>query len=361
MCDMNVRSQPYLQVAHPQKTRTLRHTGSQLPPWVKSDDFEVKRVQLYGRFLRSSLTRLAEPDSKGSTPTQALTRPRGHSAQRGLQRDIQSAFVQYYRPSETNLNMEDATLRSLHCCFWLLRAVTVIWLLGRASAIRAQNPAGFESIFDGKTLAGWHISAKSGHSKASGNKTGGRWVVEKGAIVGSQDIPGNGGIVITDKPFGNFEVVLEMNNDFGPDSGLFMRSTQEGVAYQAMIDYHAKGNLMGVYGEGMRGKPHARNFDFGDTVTEIRATNEGVPTLLPVRPESWRYFWRHGQWNELRARIVGNPPTITTWINGVKFMELTDTERRLPDTGGIALQVHGGGDFTKQYVRYRNIRVKRLD
>jgi hypothetical protein len=228
--------------------------------------------------------------------------------------------------------------------------------------VQAQSTkAGFESIFDGKTLAGWHVSAKSKHSKASGNKTGGRWVVEKGAIVGSQDMPGNGGIVITDKAFGDFEVVLEMNNDFGPDSGLFMRSTEEGAAYQAMIDYHAKGNLMGVYGEGMQGKPHARNFDFGETVTEIRATNEGVPTLLPVRPESWRYFWRHGQWNELRARIVGNPPTITTWVNGVKFMELTDTEKRLPDKGGIALQVHGGGDTTKQFVRYRNIFVKRLN
>ena len=34
---------------------------------------------------------------------------------------------------------------------------------------------------------------------------------------------------------------------------------------------------------------------------------------------------------------------------------------RLPDEGGIALQVHGGGDYTKQFVRYRNIRVKFLD
>lgn len=218
----------------------------------------------------------------------------------------------------------------------------------------------FRPIFDGKTLKGWHVSAKTNHSKTSDFKTGGRWVVESGAIVGSQDIPGNGGIVITDEKFGNFEVVLEMNNDFGPDSGLFMRSNEEGQAYQAMIDYHAKGNLMGIYGERLQGKPHARNFDFLDTVTEIRATNDGVPTSLPVLPDSWRYFWRHGQWNELRARIVGNPPSLTTWINGVKFMELTDTEKRLPDAGGIALQVHAGGDSTKQFVRYRNIRVKRL-
>jgi hypothetical protein len=245
---------------------------------------------------------------------------------------------------------------------WLSLVATICPPLINSAVTYAQAPeVGFRSIFDGKTLAGWHVSAKSSHSKTSGNKSGGRWVVEKGAIVGSQDIPGNGGIVITDKPFDNFEVVLEMNNDFGPDSGLFMRSTEEGAAYQAMIDYHSKGNLMGIYGERMQGKPHARNFDFGESVTEIRATNEGVPTVLPVLPEAWRYFWRHGQWNELRARIVGNPPVLTTWINGVKFMELTDTEKRLPDTGGIALQVHGGGDSTKQFVRYRNIRVKRLD
>ena len=41
-------------------------------------------------------------------------------------------------------------------------------------------------------------------------------------------------------------------------------------------------------------------------------------------------------------------------------MEWTDRERRHPDTGGIGLQVHGGGDSTGQFVRYRNVRVKEL-
>jgi hypothetical protein len=231
-----------------------------------------------------------------------------------------------------------------------------------ALAVARLTPAGseegFVSIFDGKTLNGWHVSAKTGHSGASGHKSGGRWVIEDGAIIGSQDIPGNGGIIITDEPYGNFEVALEMNNDFGPDSGLFLRSTEDGRAWQAMIDYHAGGNLMGIYGEGLGGKPHVRNFSFGGKVTEIVPVQAPVP--LPVLPESWAHFWRHGQWNELRARIVGNPPTFITWINGVKFMEWTETEKRHPDTGGIALQVHGGGDFTKQFVRYRNVRVKKL-
>lgn len=219
---------------------------------------------------------------------------------------------------------------------------------------------GFVPLFDGKTLAGWHASAKTGHSAASDHKTGGRWVVENGAITGSQDIPGNGGILITDEKFDNFEIILEMNNDFGPDSGLFLRSTDEGTAYQAMIDYHAGGNLMGIYGEGnLGGNPHVFNFSFTDKVTEI-IPNTNCPTALPVLPQSWPFFWRHGQWNELRAKVVNNPPTITTWVNGVKFMEWTETVKRHDDAGGIGLQVHGGGDGTKQFVRYRNIRIKKL-
>jgi hypothetical protein len=212
---------------------------------------------------------------------------------------------------------------------------------------------------DGKTLNGWHIRSQTGHCRKSKNKSGGRWVVEDGILVGSQDIPGNGGIVITDKQYGNFEVALEMKNDFGPDSGLFLRSNEKGQCYQAMIDYYPKGNLMGIYGEGIGGDPHVRNFDFLSSPEQIKKRD--APFALPVSPEQWPSFWKHGEWNELRARISGNPPTLTTWIKGVKFMEYTDTKMRLPDKGGIALQVHGGGDHTKEFVRYRNIRVKLLD
>jgi hypothetical protein len=244
-----------------------------------------------------------------------------------------------------------------------MRTLTILataLLTATRLAAAESSDADFAPIFDGKTLAGWHASTQTGHSGASKHQSGGRWVVEDGVITGSQDIPGNGGILITDEKFNDFEVVLEMNNDFGPDSGLFLRSTEDGSAYQAMIDYHSGGNLMGIYGEGkLGGKPGLASFSFTDKVTSI-VVHTNVPTQLPVLPQSWPFFWRHGQWNELRARIVNNPPTITTWINGVKIMEWTETEKRHPDAGGIALQVHGGGDFTKQFVRYRNLRVKKL-
>lgn len=237
----------------------------------------------------------------------------------------------------------------------LLASALLSWNL-----LAGGNEDGFVSIFDGKTLKGWHISSASGHSRASGNKTGGKWVIAEETILGCQDIPGNGGILVTDEKFGDFEVVLEMKNDFGPDSGLFLRSTENGTAYQAMIDYHANGNLMGIYGEGMGGKPHLRNFSFLASPDQIRQEPEaGFP--LPILVDSWDKFWRHDQWNELRARIVGELPKITTWINGVKIMEWKESEKRHPVKGGIALQVHGGGDSTKEYVRYRKIRVKRLD
>jgi 3-keto-disaccharide hydrolase len=223
------------------------------------------------------------------------------------------------------------------------------------------DDAGFVSIFDGKTLAGWHISAETGHSGTSKNKSGGRWVVENGAITGSQDVPGNGGIVITDREYTNFEVIVEMNNDFGPDSGLFLRSNDKGQAYQYLVDYHSTGNIAGLYGEGLKPGFHIRNYSFTDKPSEIVPVNDSA-TPLPIKPADWPKFWKHGEWHQFRAKIVGHPPHITTWIDNVKFTDWQDdkTHEPLATKGGIALQVHGGGDFTKQFVRYRGVKVKEL-
>ena len=182
--------------------------------------------------------------------------------------------------------------------------------------------------------------------------------MENRAIFGSQDTPGNGGLLITEEQFGDFEVVLETNNDFGPDSGLFMRCTKDGKAYQCLIDYHEGGTIGGILGEGIWKRRGVRNYTFGAS-PDLITLNDNPAHPCPVLPDSWKSFWRIGEWNEVRARITGNPPTITTWVNGVQIMQHTEPHSVHPAKGHIGLQVHGGAKFGGT-VRYRNIRIRVL-
>ena len=60
--------------------------------------------------------------------------------------------------------------------------------------------SGFREIFNGTDLSGWHISQTNHHGQTSG------WKVDNGAITGTQDKPGHGGILLTDRKYRNFEV-----------------------------------------------------------------------------------------------------------------------------------------------------------
>ena len=73
------------------------------------------------------------------------------------------------------------------------------------------------NLFDGKSLAGWHKNPER-----IGHGTGGHWQVEDGAITGEQDPPGsgNGGVLLTDEKFGDFELLIDMKPDWGVCSGL---------------------------------------------------------------------------------------------------------------------------------------------
>jgi hypothetical protein len=234
--------------------------------------------------------------------------------------------------------------------------VTAISLVIASHA--ADDIVGWQSLFDGKTLNGWKTTAKSQHSKASGFKTAGTWVVTDGVITGNQDTEGNGGLLITEAQYGDCEVSLETKNDFGPDSGLFLRCTEEGKAYQCLIDYYEGGTVGGILGEGIWKKRGLRNYSFGAT-PDVIAHNDNTQNPCPVKPEAWGQLWRVGEWNEVKARITQNPPTITTWINGVQIMQHKEPEVLHPAEGHIGLQVHGGVKW-KGTVRYRNLRIRSL-
>ncbi|MCY2962264.1 MAG: DUF1080 domain-containing protein, partial [Planctomycetota bacterium] len=234
---------------------------------------------------------------------------------------------------------------------------------------------GFRPLFNGKDLKGWHKNPeKIGHG------TGGQWVVVDGAIEGEQDPPGggNGGIILSDEVFGDFEVVFETKPDWGPDSGFFMRSTPKGNCYQMMIDYHEDGNVGEIYREGLDGASN-RTFDLFGVYTDPDRKNLKEIVARPrkaAKPEEkigesrfplvdWSRIWKLNDWNTVRCRVKGNPPSITTWINGALITEYTSDkkfENVMGDKGHIAFQVHGGvGAWPKgAKVRFRNVRIKEL-
>ena len=195
-------------------------------------------------------------------------------------------------------------------------------------------PAGFMPIFNGRDLGGWHISETNHHGKTRA------WRVENGVLVGSQQPAGEGGILLSDEKYRDFEVYLEINPDYGCDGGLFLRSSEAGEAYQVMIDYLDGGSVGGIYGERLGG------------VTGTAA-------------ETWRQHWRTREWNALRARIEGDVPHITVWLNGEKVTDWKDSANHAAGgatEGMIALQVHGGARWAPNgQHRFRNIAVRRLE
>jgi len=249
-----------------------------------------------------------------------------------------------------------------------------IWLVERKAAPLEK---GYISLFDGKTLNGWHKNPKR-----VGHGTGGHWFVENGEIVGEQDPPGsgNGGILLTDRKFRNFELLIDMKPSWGVCSGLFLRSNNRGQCFQMMVDYHDRGNVGHIYGEGT-GALNNRPFSvFGIYDKQKKLTRlttkpnpEQPPKAYSISGADWAKVWKLNDWNRAKVRVVGNPPKITTWINGVKISEFdgnTFPQKRyrkdkvaqlLGPEGRIAVQVHGGKTWpVGGQCRWKNIKIKLL-
>jgi hypothetical protein len=70
--------------------------------------------------------------------------------------------------------------------------------------------------------------------------------------------------------------------------------------------------------------------------------------------ESVRNAQKKDDWNKMKIRVVGDE--VTTWINGVEMVTLTD-EKIGKANGSIALQIHDGGGIK---VKWRNLVVQEL-
>jgi hypothetical protein len=203
-------------------------------------------------------------------------------------------------------------------------------------------PEGFTSIFNGNDLTGWHVSKTNHHGTTPDYR------VVHGMIVGNQNPIDKGGILLTDKKYKNFEVYMEIKPDWGNDSGLFLRSSEAGEAYQITLDYLPGGSMGGIYGERLQGLSPAPT-----------PPGRPVPTLL------WTDVWRRESWNSVRARIEGDIPHIQVWINGAWIRDWKDTANHAAGgatDGMIAIQIHGGARaLPGGFWRWRNLAVKELN
>ena len=188
------------------------------------------------------------------------------------------------------------------------------------------------SIFDGKSLRGWH--KPKGVPK---EYLGGKWDVVDDTLVGDQDPPGVGGFLVTDKIYRDFIIEFEVQLGSPADSGVFLRMGEDGKNHQLTLDNDKAQKFGDVYLSWGRGTVHEA-------------------------PEGKKHF-RQGAWNSVKIQIQGEPARIQFWLNGVAvtdFQHTADTTSGVPKEGRIGLQIHDGGDGSYGKARFRNIRVTEL-
>jgi hypothetical protein len=275
---------------------------------------------------------------------------------------------------------------------------------------------GFVSLFDGETLAGWHTAPRTYGTLWPGGPEVGEvlpladgyfddavefeavWAVVDGAIEGRQDPrkPGFGGYLVTDETYGDFELILEMKPDWPADTGVMLRRSADSWAgYQVLVDHRESGSIGGFFGHGIapfHAVPFALNVLRDDSGTPVGLIEDDPGTSVePVTQDKrdllvesgsvadFLAAWKWGDWNELRVRITGAMPRISTWVNGVPVATLDAATLEYPhydadaalellgSRGHIALEVHDNDPLVgeKRWAptsacRWRNIRIREL-
>jgi 3-keto-disaccharide hydrolase len=245
-------------------------------------------------------------------------------------------------------------------------------------------PDGFTPLFNGTTLSGWHVSRTNHHGRTPD------FFVMHGAIIASQNPFGGGGILLTDKKYKNFELYMEVKPDWGCDSGIFLRSTESGAAYQVTMDFLPNGGMGAVIGEG--GMTGVGGRGRANAPAAGSAGRAAAPAAAPPQPNAsapaargaaapqgpppgfgqgnqadrpWVKVWKRDDWNAVRVRMEGEIPHVQVWFNDVQITDFTDVANNAIGgitEGPIAIQVHGGPSRWVQggFWRWRNLGIKEL-
>jgi Domain of Unknown Function (DUF1080) len=219
---------------------------------------------------------------------------------------------------------------------------------GLMSAIAPTPPANrkWEILFDGKTFGGWHAYNKLGQPIAE------VWKIEDNAM----HLTGkNGGDLVTEKEYGDFELELEWKIAEGGNSGI-------------MYHVHEDPEFRAPYMTGP--EVQVLDNDRHPDAKQGRDGNRTAGSLYDMLPPTDKTVTKPaGEWN--KARIMLKNGRAEHFLNGKKIVEYPTTGPEWDKmvaaskfatwkgfgkyaTGHIALQDHG------DQVWYRNIRIREL-
>lgn len=189
----------------------------------------------------------------------------------------------------------------------------------------AQSEEGFASLFDGKTLDGWKTATE--HTNT--------WKIEDGALVTRGDRC-HLFYVGDEKPFRSFELKVEVMTERNSNGGIY---------------FHTRYQESGWPTNGFESQVNVSHSDWKKTGSLYDVANLGN---TPAKDNEW--------WTQ---HILVQSNKVTVKINDAVVLEYTEPPGALPgktftrklDAGSFALQAHD----PRSVVRYRNIRVRRLD
>ena len=175
----------------------------------------------------------------------------------------------------------------------------------------------FVSLFDGKTLDGWHKAPA------------GVWEVEDGVIVGTTPVKDRRhAMLLSDKQYDDFVLRLEFKIVKG-DSGAYFRAAEQ-------LDHPMPVNGFQA--------------DIGAFTGRLYETNR---KWLVEPPSGLRGRYKPREWNEMVITAKGRD--ITVQVNGVTTAEVNNDPGRLK--GHFGFQMHGGSDTR---VEFKDIEVQVL-
>ncbi len=241
-----------------------------------------------------------------------------------------------------------------------LVALSLSFAVPLASAQKAntltpkEKAAGWRLLFDGKTTKGWRSARVDGFPKSG-------WAVEDGTLAVTEtggEESGNGGDIVTTRPYSDFELSVDFKVSHGANSGIMYfvdlnlmpwkngHGSPIGFEYQVLDD--------ALHPDAKRGKNGDRT---------VASLYDMIPAAAdkPIRPV--------GEWNT--ARIVVHGTHGEHWLNGVKVLEydraspqfktiLAESKYHVfpgygqASSGYILLQNHG---FP---VWFRNIKIREI-